>query len=477
MAKDTKKELETGVFDPTVPCESRLVTRRQFLARGLITGGTLVTIPTVVHELFRAQPAYAAPNDWVFMQINGSGGPSIHGNFAVTKPDGSFATDITRAGVANSVKSSAGGIDNRFGQPFFGNNVSQIAAGMLSVLSPEAAALVQAAGIVTTSENDTSNNPEFIGEAVARAGRVGQITSLAGSRNSVTGISQQNAILGSATRSLFAGRVEDIQNAANFTSVLNAIPKSGLNAMANGMEKLSQIQMRKLQGLTDAQQIEQLSAQTFSKNKGFVDFTAQLDARQVAAYQQIFNITPATNSGTSDAVIGSLVMGAMNGMLGCVGIDVGGCDYHGQQLNVTEPKDFELGRRIGQCLQAAYVSGKKAIVFLSADGTNFGSDAADGRRWSQADRGSLLTTWELFIMDPSGKHQLLRPIPQIGTLQDNYSTDKADLISGTHKAAAAVALNVISLMNGGDISKFETIFPKLFKPTELDQLLIWNPKL
>lgn len=488
--------MKKNTFDPRVPCPhaSQSMTRRALLGRGLLSGITYVTLPSFVSNLVTATKAEAASSDWAFVQINGAGGPSIHGNFLPMLPDGSYPTSIIKAGVVNSIKSTPQGISYAFQAPFLnrattGEMISQMAAGMLQIfgtgingmspnLTQEIVPRLQSACVVTTSSNDNNGSPQAIGEAIIKAGARAEVANLFGNRNSATGINQSNVLTASTVRSLFAGSISDIKNAVRFTTELASIPQSGLAAMAEGMEKLSLSQVNALNSLTDVTILHKVSSQTFAKNRDFVDPDRfQVDARQVALYQRLYGISPTSTDEQPSAIIASLVKGAMDRNFAAVGFDVNDCDYHGQALTVTENIDFELGQRIGQVLRAAYESNRKVFLFLSADGTNYGDDKPDGRRWDQADRGELITTWQLFILDPTrtSRRSLLQPIPQIGTLTNEYVTDPAGVIYNTRKAAAAVAMNFINLMNNGDLSAFEALFPGVFTSSQKSKLLLWSP--
>lgn len=497
-----RKKDETK-FDHSVPCRHKPVTRRDFLARGLLTGVTYVTVPSVLSQLFQST-ARAEMNGWVFVQINCAGGPSIHGNFLPLMPSGDLPSSnmlSTNAGVSNP---STAAINRDYDVPSL-TTISQMYVGMEDIfrgrfpagrtdISTQIKPRVQAATIVTNSGNDRSSNPIAVGEALVRAGMVGSLSGILGNNQSATGIRQANALASSTIRATFAGSVTDIQNAAKFTNAFTSLPENGLEAMANSIKRLSENQLRRLSQLSDNEVISRVALASLSKNADLVKNRPLVDARQVALYQRLFGLTAPAADGTggtlvnnADAVIASLVKGAMDGHFGVAGFDIGGCDYHNQSLANTEAKDLEIGRRVGQVLRAAFESGKKAIVFLSSDGTNFGPRSTTNA-WNGADRGELLTTWQLFIMDPTlpagnPKRALVRSIPQIGVLSEGYNSNQqtnplhyAVNSSGAHRGAAAVVLNAIHLMNGGDTRIFDSLFSNVFTREQKSSLLIWDPR-
>ncbi len=513
MKNDNKKptlhptQLDPTQFDTTVPCRSTPVTRRELLGRGLLTGVTYVTLPSFVSNLMTMSSAQAEPNGWTFVQINCAGGPSIHGNFLPRLPDGNYPADITKSGVANSIKSISGGISTAYGAPFLNRTtdgspvISRMAAGMQTVFEGGAPggpsdistlinARIQSACVVTTSQNDTGDNPQAIGEALIKAGAKAEVAGIVGRTNTSTGIRQKSVMATSTMRSLFAGSIVDIQNATKFTKALSLLPADGIRAMANAMTKLTESQLKGLNRLTDSETIREVASKTLAKNSDFLDPNRfQVDARQVLLYQRLFNIPPPVNGagGTAvnnnEAVIASVVKGAMDGHFAAVGFDVGTCDYHGQLLTMTEAKDEEIGMRIGQVLRAAFESNRKCFIFVSSDGSNYGSaDPLEGRRWNSADVGRELTTWQLFIMDPTAsaanpRRRLLQSIPQIGMLAENYISHERNPIKDVRKAAAAVVLNAINLMNGGNTSRFDELFPGMFTREQKSGLLLWAPTI
>ena len=189
------------------------VSRRDFVAAGILSGPAVVLAPAWLGALLKANQANAGiplrpeitamlPNGQCnaltaagalpFICFDLAGGANLVGSEVLVGVQGGQSNFLSTAGYGklgvpgNMVPSSSANIDSSFGLLFHMD--AAIKRGMQSkATTPATAAGTNGAVFCAMSQNDTSNNPHNPMYGIAKAGAQGLLLTLAGTESSVSG--------------------------------------------------------------------------------------------------------------------------------------------------------------------------------------------------------------------------------------------------------------------------------------------------
>ncbi len=386
------------------------VTRRDFLAAGLMGMSTLAIAPSLLSSSAWAQsncPGTAAlmTGNVPFLCIDCAGGMNIAGGNVMMGQAasqfqgevGSVLSDYRKLGIPDEFHPSKSGmLSNSYGLKF--HSSSGILEGMNEVLAPRAGDLsdlrlkVDGAIIGAVTNDDSQNNPINTAYMAHKAGAKGALVQLVGTANSVSGgnsISPPDQI--DLTK-----KPSQLTNYAASEGLLsigdNIMGPNFLNASADG-------------GNTRMKRFMELLGRSGSSQRSAISSRSSELSGEISKYQtrlngttSVFNqfspseLNPLKNMsartdielvyGKTLETLGQQEMQSSNILnlltkrtVGAGTISVGGGDYHNGSAITGQLKDREIGRYIGWAIRLAAVRNVPFFIHIFTDGGVVG-DAA-----------------------------------------------------------------------------------------------------
>ncbi|HUO78753.1 MAG TPA: hypothetical protein VMU00_01300 [Steroidobacteraceae bacterium] len=505
----------------------RPVTRRDFIAQGLMTGSATVIAPAALGLLLNPQRAMALDADILAQKIacgitGGSGkipficfdlagGGNIAGsNVLVGGPGGQqdFLTTgaYGKMGLPASMVPNAGttanNIEARLGLLFHGDSAH--VRGILERTSPTTQAFTNGVVIPALSNNDTNTNPHNPMYGIAKIGAKGELLTLIGSQASVSG-GNSMAPLSMVDPTLTPTVVTQASNVTGLvdTGVLGKLFSNPADAVSV-LESMSRISGQKFgavstQLATDAA-VKSAANCNYVKSAYLAENFSNPAALNPDLDPQIVDQTSTRGTGIFSQAeyqgdsefqkTAAIMKMVVNGYAGAGTISMGGYDYHGQGRATGELRDLRAGRCIGACLEYAARMGKPLMVYVFSDGgISAGGQVdttVDGRNkfmWT-SDNESVASTYFL-VYNPAGRPTLLDGaggLPaarhqQIGAMTPDGSVDAASspAASNVLLLVQTVLLNYMALH--GQQASFPQVFPDqtLGTGAALDALTAFAP--
>lgn len=398
------------------------VSRRDFVAHGLMAGGASMIGPSMLGMMSRVAQAQSMGIQCAeeAMEAGGSskipvlifdlaGGPNFAGSNIIVGSQGqsNLFTNYSRFGLTSAP--SANQIDSRYGLKFF--NQSGILEGIDTVLRADADIQSKIDGVIfsSVSLDDRASNPHNPAYLLARAGAGGSLTTLVGSDDSNSGGRSQPAN-GSFDPALKPVVISNRQSALNLVEPgrLARLLNGNLNNVRRVMQaasRMSSSATRRFASQDLNQQIKDLVNCGYLKAEELMgqdrlalvnpDLNPGTRATDVFNNQGPFtnaagaNVDVTINAGEVERTrtMTHLLLG---GFAGVATVQLGGYDYHGNARATTDARDRHLGRLIGQAFAAAKMRNKSLAIYVYTDGavssaggnpngmkTQFSSDAGD----------------------------------------------------------------------------------------------------
>jgi hypothetical protein len=500
-----------GLNEPIRHREShkRPVTRRDFIASGLMTGPAMVAATGLLGMLAaRRAGAQVVPlatdvddlrsgcgiatvgaGKIPFICFDLAGGANLAGSEVLIGGSGGQLDFLSTAGYAklglpgdmvpnapNAASGTNNFIDTSFGLAWHSDGA--ILRGMLERTSVTTRAGTNGAVISARSENDTGNNPHNPMYGIWRAGADGQLLTLIGSRASDSGGNSMAPLgmIDAAVRPTKVDRASDVTGLVDTGELASLMSQQDAVAVLESMVRLS--------GGTDA---------TVSSNGKLGKLAIQANGADDAAVKEavrcgyvksadlaarfggpgVLNPDVDTNIVDPTATRGSAIFGrteymadaefrktaavmkmVINGFAGAGTVTMGGYDYHGQGRATGEVRNLRAGRCIGACLEYAQRVGVPLMVYVFSDGSlnaaNMVDNTADGRgkfMWV-SDNQSTASSFFL-VYSPSGRPAALSPDPASvagGGKQIGYFRADGSVETASHPGANAVNLLVETVL-------------------------------
>lgn len=369
------------------------VTRRDFLARGLMSSFT-VFLPSLLPPLLRAQGAECARPEFSagipFFCVDGAGGMNIAGGNVMVGMQatggqlafGPNSADYLRLGLPAELHPKNAGMIETIGGGLAFHTTSGILRGMKSVFgpmeSPTILAKMDGMLLLTRTFDDTGNNPLNTSYLAQKAGAQGQLVQLVGTRNSASG-GNSLAPIGSVSASLTpstVGRRDDamglvsLGNTLMGNNYLGADGGQGQENVRKFLERVANLSDVKTNGSGLTGEI-----QTLLK-------CANNDVIEMLQHYSAAVLDPAGDQAVTDAFGDDRNGGAAaitklvtDSYAGAGTITIGGCDYHNGTNAAGDAKDEEIGVLIGRIVKVAATKNKPAIIHLFTDGGVTGSSS------------------------------------------------------------------------------------------------------
>lgn len=472
MSDQKKTELESLSCGPyKYDDHPRPTNRRDLLRQGFMSFSAFAMAPTIfgmaastAHAFECAQPT--AENYLPYLAIDCAGGAALPANFLVGKQGG--PNDLLASYGTLGWDPRTAPIDSRFGLPMAGNNISQILAGMLSIMSADAQARFRMSSLCHFAQDDSSSNPLSVISLVQQIGYRGLLVPKAlGIVDSESGGNSRSAGSLPTLKPLPVKRVSDILNAVSFGRAFNDLRGDPVTNMVKGSVALSEQQIGMIPDTDEGRALKDALLCGYKQNLAYTQSTNGLDPRQNATFQQVYGINANTAVDNEDAVTATVVSNVLNGNAGPGVLTVGGCDYHDGTQTTGDRIDRKIGLYIGRAVEAAHRLKKPLFIHILTDGgcaTNPGS-----RAW-RSDSGVRCMS-VIGMYDPNGPRQQMRL--QVGNFTDGEAADQSTLI-GAQPVKVAYAVFANYLKSAGQLNRFEELLPGVFSTAEIDSILAFG---
>lgn len=387
MKKNSDKKIvidQTGHGTP--------VTRRDFLGRGLITGVGTAMMPSLLGML-ASKVAYGAPascgggsgaSDMGVLVIDGAGGFNIPGSNVMAGGPGGQLDPLSVNGYQTlgiSAADAAAIVGGGGVVPLFGaspnesvlcfHSKSALFEGIKSGTNGTTA-LLRTNGflIAGASGDDSDQNQIGMAHLLARAGVSGKITSIVGTSERPSGGRHVDAF----------ARAETLP--ARVQSGADAVALGTFGALETNISRLNAEKVLQRVSKFNSSELDRINRRDLPQI--MADFVKCGYLKAVDLIQQDpGGLNPANNTAITQAGFANgignngdenrtaaLANLVLKGHAGVAVQEVGGCDYHGDNVGRQnqDTKDFQIGRMIGLAINLASRENKKLAVVVTTDG-------------------------------------------------------------------------------------------------------------
>ncbi len=508
----------------------RPVTRRDFLAQGLLSGAAVVTAPTIFSLFANPRSAMAALSPDLeilkgpcglavagagkipFIAFDLAGGANMVGsNVLVGQQGGQLDFLSTQAyakmglpgdqipPIVNPATNTNDFVDQTLGLAFHSD--SAFLRGMMTRVSAAAAANINGAVIAARSDNDTGNNPHNPMYGIARAGSDGELMTLIGSENTVSGGNSDSPIMmiDPALRPTKIDRTSDVTGLVDTGDLVGILGQADATAVMESIYRVSDQKLTNVDTkLTNDQVVKDMVRCGYLKSADLSDrfgnpaaLNPELDTDIVGAAGSgaIFETNEFQNESQFEKTAAVMKL-VMSGFAGAGTIEMGGYDYHGDGRASAEIRDFRAGTCMGACLEYAHRLQVPLMLYVLSDGSvdsdnEMVDNSVDGRGkfdWN-SDNSSTAASFFL-VYNPAGRSQLfsgdnLAPEmhQQIGwfTNDGSVNTASSPAANNVNLLVETVILNYMALH--GEQGLFQSLFPAhgLGSAALMDSLTAFDP--
>lgn len=467
-----------------------IVTRRDFLSHGLLGGMSYAFVPSVLSSLYsnsvRALECQAASDELAsklpILIIDLAGGGNIPGsNVMVGKAGGQsdYINDYSTLGLPNNMHpKNAGQINSELGLQFHSD--SSILRGIQSTTSTTVRSKVDGGVFCAASNDDTSNNPHNPSYWLAKAGAVGSLANIGGTRNNESG---GNSIIPqmsfeASLKPVTLNRPEDALALVNIGRLGQVFGQAKTEKIMKSIERLSETQIRSLNSKALPDQIKDLVSCGYIQSQ---DVLTKFSANAVNPALDTMVTQSFNNLNDGDqrkfATMSKLLL---DGYLGVATVELGGFDYHTNERATGELRDLNLGALIGRVLTLASLKRKNIMIYVFTDGgvsaQGMIDNTANGRGkigWT-GDSSQRSSSFMLVYRDLGRATLRTANKRQIGSFLDNGAVNiNATILSNSVvNLNKTVVANYLSLI--GEESKISDIVGDNIFGNSINQFLFFN---
>jgi len=499
----------------------RPLTRRDFIAAGMMSGPAMVVGPAWLGSLLKAQRANAALSPDIqallptgqcgvplsasgvpFICFDLAGGANLVGSEVIVGVQGGQSNFLSTAGYGkmgvpgNMVPSSSANVDPTLGLLWHADGA--IKRGIMSVVAATTAANTNGAVICAESQNDTQQNPHNPMYGIAMAGAQGQLLTLIGTQSSVSGGNSMApmALINPALQPTTISQVSDatslvpippggkqdplsvavLESQARISGGTTPQSGAGDTGAFTGVLGAPGGSTPGVQLYSDPNADATLKNQVrcaYVKSAHTADLfgsPAALDPTQdpliTGGTTPIF--TAAQFSDRDTAKTATVMKLVLDGFAAAGTITMGGYDYHDGTRATGETRNFKAGQMIGAVLEYAARKGTPVMIYVFSDGSLSSNSMVDnstagrGKLSWQGDNSAVASTFFL-VYSPKG-----RPAPLNGAAgqQIGYFSSDGSVVTTSSPAANSVntlvqvvILNYMGLM--GATAQYSNLFSPL----------------
>lgn len=489
------------------PDHPRPRTRREFLSQGLVAGVGTAIGPTLFSLFANPRQAMAdlgpelaacglnQPGAGMipFICFDLGGGANMAGSNVLVGKQGGQLDFLSTEGyskmglpgdmippVVNPATGTNDFINTDLGLAFHSD--SQFLRGILEKISPATAANINGAIIPARSENDTQNNPHNPMYGIFRTGADGELLSLIGSQNSVSGGRSMApmALIDPAATPTKVDRTSDVTGLVDTGKLVGLLSQDDASAVMESIYRISDLKLGRVDtkvaadqvikdavgcGYVKAADITARFGDPAALNPELDDFIlGQMDPNAGIFSRQEFDDE---REFRKTAAIMKLVV---NGFAGAGTIAMGGYDYHRGERGTGEIRDLRAGRCMGACLEYAARIGVPLMMYVFSDGSVASNgridDTPEGRGKGEWTSDNQSTAASFFLVyDPNGRPALMdtgggpEVHQQIGHFRADGSveTSSTPAANNVNLLVETVALNYLALH--GRQGEFASLFP------------------
>lgn len=381
-------------------------TRREFIARGLAAGGTLLFLPSLVSQLVRESLAEDSIGKGpAFICIDLAGGANLLGtNFMVGDLGGQrdllpeaayFQLGLLKGGLSSAIPGNPLTAQGRHQIPHDLNlndelgvllhPDSGILSGIKETTSSTDSPLKNVDGMTfcSQSQDDSPGNPFNPSYWIAAAGANGSLTSLIKDQTTADPLRLGNSSNGGGSESpRFAPsaiqtaldcrglvELEDLKTLTSSEKNFQEIQKKTFGFIS----RLSEASFRRFSELNFSQQLKTTTGEVYRKLAQSDGGSSSIDPDQDPVLSSIFSddrISLLDQNG--QAGLGnrarSIAKLLADGYAGAATFTLGGFDYHGQTLAQCKNRELQVGRLIGSLLEVFKAKQKSVLIYLYTDG-------------------------------------------------------------------------------------------------------------
>ncbi len=508
------------------PDHPRPVTRRDFLRQGFISGTGAVLAPSLMGLLAGTREAHGLSSDLEalkavtecnivpgadkipFICFDLAGGANFAGSNVLVGGQDGIEDPLSSAGYSKlgipgdrlPDFATNAFVNRDLGIPF--HSESSMLAGIKARFSNTTN--VNGAVIPARSANDTGNNPHNPMYGINKAGARGELLTLIGSRNTVSG-GNSMAPASMIDLTVSPTKIDRPSDTEGLVDTGELAAKMGLANATRVMESIHRISLSKMNkvdtnpgnssALDDAAIKKQVKC-GYVKSADMVERFGGAGALDSTTNDpDIASVFPngdpngdLTNDGEFRKTAAVMKM-VLKGYAGAGTITMGGYDYHTGNRTTGDARDFRAGQCIGACLRYAEILQKPLMIYVFSDGSlssNGTPDpAANGKLVWTGDNSSTACSFFL-VYKPGGRPVLFTggsdgltaaQHQQLGWFRSNASveTNATPAANNVNLLVETVILNYMALH--GEVNQFSSKFPNhgLGDNTMLDRLTAFEP--
>ncbi|MCW8833614.1 MAG: general secretion pathway protein GspF [Colwellia sp.] len=527
MSRFTKK---TKNFHPDSPLlygdHKKPMTRRDFIAAGLRTGGHMVAGASLFSLFANPNSANAALSADLealrdscgisvqgagkipFISFDLAGGANIVGSNVLVGGQGGQQDFLSTAGynklglpgdmspaIANPNAQQSDFINTDLGLAFHSD--SAFLRGILEKVSTQTAANINGAVIPNRSDNDTGNNPHNPMYAIAASGANGSLMPLVGSRNTDSGGNSMapTRFIDLSMRPTKIDRPTDVTGLVDVGDLFELLSQKDAVAVMESIQRISAQKMSKVNSqVTRDDVIKDMMNCGYVKSADLADRfgnPATLDPLldvDIVGPGGIFTLAE-FDSEREFQKTASIMKLVVNGFSGAGTVTMGGFDYHTGDRATGELRDLRAGRCMGACLEYAARRNQPIMMYVFSDGSVSSNGRIDesinGRGKGQWTSDNSSTGAAFFLVyNPTGKPQLMGATAEQNAMHQQIGYMRADASVETTSAPSANNVNLLVetvLLNymalHGEQGNFSALVPGqgLGNATMLDSLTAFQP--
>ena len=508
------------------PDHPRPVTRRDFLRQGFISGTGAVLAPTFMGLLAGTRQAHGLSSDLEALKVASecnivpgadkipficfdlAGGANFAGSNVLVGGQDGIEDSLTSAGYSKlgipgdrlPDFATNAFVNRDLGIPF--HSESAMLQGIKMRFSNTTD--VNGAVIPARSANDTGNNPHNPMYGINRAGARGELLTLIGSRNTVSG-GNSLAPASMVDLSVRPTKIDRPSDTEGLVDTGELAAKMGLANATRVMESVFRISENKMTKVTtnpaaspdidDAAIKKQLrcgyvkSADMVERFGGAGALDSTANDPEIA---QVFPNGDPNGDLSNNAEFrktAAVMKMVLKGYAGAGTITMGGYDYHTGNRTTGDARDVRAGQCIGACLRYAEILKKPLMIYVFSDGSlssNGTPDpAANGKLVWTGDNSSTACSFFL-VYKPGGRPTLFTggsdgltaaQHQQLGWFRPDASveTNATPAANNVNLLVETVILNYMALH--GEVNQFSSLFPNhgLGDNTMLDRMTAFEP--
>jgi len=478
----------------------RPITRRDFLARGFLTGAACVASPGLFgllkgdgRALAQECGISAGAGKIPFIGMDLAGGASVAGSNVLTGgPLGQLdlLTDggYLRLGLpVDQTPRQVGQINEELGLAFHSD--SAFLRGILDKTTAATRLKTNGVVICTRSDNDTGNNPHNPIYGINKAGADGQLVTLIGTDPSESGGNSMAPamMIDPAVRPTKVDRPSDARGLVDTGRLVELLSQQDAAAVMRAIEDISE---QKLGKITEEDILEQLIRCNYVQSTHLVENFGEPDLIDPERDPLIIDpVTGIFSEGLDRSEFrktASVMKLVHNGLAGGATLEFGGYDYHDSTRVSGERKDFVAGQCMGAMLEYARLLDQQLMLYVFSDGSVSSNGEIDpdpeanGKGIWKSDNSGTAAVF-ILVYNPEGppdeRPEVIAPGNQIGYFRDSGSveTGATRLSNNVTLLAQAIVLNYLALH--GEAGDIDTVLPGhgLGDGTELDELIAFAP--